>query len=177
MGVVFTLLQQAVAERYGEDVWDDLLESAGLVGAYTSLGDYPDAELFGLVEQAARVTGLPAQDIIRWFGRSALPRLAVQYPGFFQGHSGTRSFLDTLNDIIHPEVRKLYPGADVPWFDFTERPSGDLVMGYASHRRLCSFAEGLIEGAAAHFRESIAIVQPSCMLRGDRSCELVIHVG
>ena len=69
------------------------------------------------------------------------------------------------------------PGADVPRFDYAETPTGDVVMGYASHRRLCAFAEGLIEGAAEHFGEAVSIVQPTCMLRGDRSCELVIHLG
>ena len=176
-GIVFTLLAQAVAEEYGEDAWDDMLDGAGLDGVYTSLGDYPDEDLGKLVEQASASVALPAQDVVRWFGRSALPRLAVAYPGFFARHADTRSFLYTLNDIIHPEVRKLYPGADVPWFDFDETPDGGLVMGYASGRRLCAFAEGLIEGAAAHFEEPVSISQPACMLRGDPSCELVIHLG
>ena len=176
-GIVFTLLEQAVVADHGEDAWDDLLEGAGLEGVYTSLGDYPDEDLRKLVEQASARLGLPVQDVIRWFGRSALPRLAQAYPHFVAGHTGTLSFLHTLNDIIHPEVRKLYPGADVPWFDFAETPDGGLVMGYHSRRRLCGFAEGLIEGAAAHFKEPVSIAQPTCMLRGDPSCELVIHLG
>ena len=47
-------------------------------------------------------------------------------------------------------------------------------MGYDSHRKMCSFAEGLIEGAAAHFGQQVAIVQPTCMLRGDDKCQLEI---
>jgi hypothetical protein len=176
-GIVFTLLERAVAQDYGDDAWDDLLDGAGLVGAYTSLGDYPDDDLRRLVEQASRTLGLPPQDIIRWFGRSALPALATSYPGFFQDHPNTRSFLRTLNEIIHPEVRKLYPGADLPWFDFQETPEGDLMMGYVSHRKLCAFAEGLIEGAAAHFGESVSIAQPTCMLRDDPACALVLQFG
>src|SRR5262245_38617374 len=176
-GIVFTLLENAVEDAHGEDTWDDVLEGAGLVGAYTSLGDYPDTDLLRLVSEAAGRLGREPQDVIRWFGRSALPRLAEAYPGFFREHVSTRSFLHTLNDVIHPEGRKLYPGADVPWFDFSETRDGDLVMGYVSQRRLCAFAEGLIEGAAAHFREVVRIRQPTCMLRGDPSCQLVIHVG
>ena len=144
-GVVFDLLEQAVVRHHGEDVWDDLLSGAGLIGAYTSLGSYPDDDLHRLVDQAAATLGMSPQDVIRWFGREALPALAVSYPEFFTGHATTRSFLLTLNDIIHPEVRKLYPGADVPWFEFTGTAKGDLVLGYASRRRLCAFAEGLIQ--------------------------------
>lgn len=173
-GVVFNLLEAAVTRDYGEDTWDDLLAAAGLVGAYTTLGNYPDEELGRLVGAASESLGLPAQDIIRWFGREALPALAEAYPGFFAGHTGTRSFVLTLNDIIHPEVRKLYPGADVPTFEFADGDDGTLRMGYASHRRMCAFAEGLIEGAAAHFGERVSIDQPACMLRGDDHCDLVL---
>jgi hypothetical protein len=77
----------------------------------------------------------------------------------------------TLNDIIHPEVRKLYPGADVPEFDFEVR-DGVVVMGYRSPRRLCSFAEGLLLGAADHYDERLTIDQPLCMKRGDDQCVL-----
>jgi hypothetical protein len=44
-GIVFNLLEQVVSRDYGEDMWDDLLSAAGLVGAYTSLGSYPDEHL------------------------------------------------------------------------------------------------------------------------------------
>jgi hypothetical protein len=173
-GVVFNLLEAAVTREHGDEAWDDLLAAAGLVGAYTSLGSYADDELGKLVRAASETLGQPPQDVIRWFGREALPALAQAYPGFFTGHTETRSFVLTLNDIIHPEVRKLYPGADVPVFDFDEADDGTLRMGYASHRRMCAFAEGLIEGAAAHFGERVTITQPACMLRGDAHCDLVL---
>ena len=80
----------------------------------------------------------------------------------------------TLNAIIHPEVRKLYPGADVPEFSFDASTEDLLVMGYRSRRRLCGFAEGLLEGAGDHYGESVRIAQPRCMLRGDDSCVLEI---
>jgi hypothetical protein len=94
----------------------------------------------------------------------------VSHQQLFERHSSTRTFVLTLNDIIHPEVRKLYPGADVPVFDFASTPSGDLVMGYRSPRKMCSFAEGLLEGAAQHFGEHIVLEQPRCMKRGDERC-------
>jgi hypothetical protein len=173
-GIVFNLLEQVVTRDHGENTWDDLLSSAGLTGAYTSLGSYPDQDLGQLVGAASEALNVSAQDLIRWFGREALPALALAYPGFFEPHADTRSFLLTLNDIIHPEVRKLYPGADVPEFEFALLPDGGLRMGYDSHRKLCAFAEGLIEGAAAQFKQRVSISQPTCMVRGDSRCELVI---
>jgi len=175
-GIVFNLLEDAVARQYGENTWDDLLEAAGLDGAYTSLGSYPDRQLTDLVEAASAATGMAPQSIIRWFGREAMPALAAAYPGFFLPHADIGSFLDTLNDIIHPEVRKLYPGADVPTFGFATAGDGTITMRYGSPRRLCAFAEGLIEGAAIQFGQVVAIDQPRCMLRGDELCTIEIRV-
>jgi hypothetical protein len=176
-GVVFNLLEQAISREYGEDVWDDLLDAAGLDGAYTSLGSYADEDLGAIVAAASSALGTPPDDVVRWFGRSALPLLAESYPQFFEPHDSARSFILTLNDIIHPEVRKLYPGADVPVFDFDTSSDGVLVMGYQSPRMLCAFAEGLIAGGADHYGEAVSIEQPRCMKRGDSKCVLEISFG
>jgi predicted hydrocarbon binding protein len=71
-------------------------------------------------------------------------------------------------------VNKLYAGADTPEFDFDVSSEDRLVMRYASRRRLCEFAQGLIEGAAAHYREAVTIEQPQCMHKGDPCCEFRI---
>jgi hypothetical protein len=175
-GIVYNLLEECVSREYGEDTWDDLLGSAGVDGVYTSLGSYPDEDLFALVAAASNGLGEPADSIIRWFGRSAMPLLAGRYPRFFEPHADTRAFVLTLNGIIHPEVRKLYPGADVPVFSFDSSSDDVLVMGYQSNRKLCAFAEGLLEGAAVHYGEEITIEQPRCMLRGDERCVLEISL-
>jgi hypothetical protein len=172
-GVVFNLLEQLVARDYGEETWDTLLEASDLDGVYTSLGSYADEDLMKLVGAAAEELDMSPDQVVRWFGRNALPLFAVHYPQLFEPHDSTRSFVLTLNEIIHPEVRKLYPGADVPVFDFATR-NGSLVMGYKSPRKMCAFAEGLLHGAADHYNERLTIEQPQCMNRGDDRCVLEI---
>ena len=172
-GVVFNLLEQLVARDYGEETWDALLDASELDGAYTSLGSYADGDLMKLVGAAAEELDMSPDQVVRWFGRNALPLFAMRYPQLFEPHDCTRSFVLTLNEIIHPEVRKLYPGADVPVFDFATR-NGGLVMGYRSPRKMCGFAEGLLHGAADHYKERLTIEQPQCMHRGDDRCLLEI---
>src|ERR1700758_1180816 len=113
-GIVYNLLEECVSRDYGADVWDDLLDSAGLDGVYTSLGSYPDEEFFALVAAASDALGQPADAVTRCCGRNPPPLPPSRYPGFLEPHRTTRSFVLTLNDIIHPEVRKIYSGADVP---------------------------------------------------------------
>lgn len=171
-GIVFNLLEEVVTQHHGADVWDALLDAAGLEGSFTSLGNYPDEDLFKLVGAASAALKLPANDIVRWFGVQAMPLFVQKYPGLFSPHKSARSFILALNSIIHPEVKKLYPGADVPDFDFDTSSAEVLKMGYRSRRKLCAFAEGLAEGAARHFGESVQINHAQCMHRGAEACLL-----
>ena len=172
-GIVFNVLEEVVTDHYGADTWDALLADARCDGAYTSLGSYPDDELMRLAACAADRLEMPSEELLRWFGRQALARFAERYPTLFEGHRSARPFIHTLNDIIHPEVRKLYPGAEVPDFEFDGSSPERLVVRYRSSRKLCAFAMGLIEGAAAHFAEQATITHRECMKQGATECVIV----
>ena len=174
-GIVFNLLEQAVIDAHGDDVWIDLLEKAGVAGAYTSLGSYPDEEILGLVTAAADLLVLQPADVLRWFGRAAMPMLAERYQPFFAGHASARSFILSVNDIIHPEVRKLYSGAGCPHFHFGDDAEGRLIIGYQSARKMCHLAHGFVLGAADHFAEDVAVEHAACMLEGDAVCRIAVR--
>jgi len=176
-GIIFNLLEEVVVQHHGADAWDDLLEAAGVDGAFTSLGNYPDEMIGALVGAAARRFQVSPTEITRWFGREALPALAARYPMFFANHTSARSFLLSLNSIIHPEVRKVYPGAEAPDFDFSGSTRDRLIMKYRSRRRLCALAWGLIEGSAARFGERVTVEHRTCMLSGAESCVFEIELG
>jgi hypothetical protein len=124
-GIVFNLLEEVIATHLGELAWDGLLERASVEGAYTSLGNYSDEEFSRILEALAELRQQQTRDTLRWFGHQSMPFLAERYPEFFTAHKSLRSFLLSLNDVIHAEVRKLYPGADVPEFGFDLPPPSD----------------------------------------------------
>jgi hypothetical protein len=169
-GIIFNLLEEVVRKEHGDEAWEDLLEAAQVDGAYTSLGNYPDEAMMKLVGAAAKALNTPPDEVTRWFGRKSLPLLAQRYPHFFSGHKSARTFLLTLNDVIHTEVRKIYPGSEVPEFDYDSSSPDVLLMRYRSRRKLCALAHGFTEAAAAHFGEALFFEQTECMLRGDDKC-------
>jgi hypothetical protein len=176
-GIIFNLLEEVVTTYLGENVWDRILEVAGADGAYTSLGNYPDEEFASLLAALSRHSGKSEREALKWFGQLSMPYLAQRYPEFFTAHKSLRSFLLSLNDVIHAEVRKLYPGADVPLFEF-ETPGGaaahdTLIIHYRSKRRLCQLAEGFIAGASDYFDEQVGVSQSCCMLDGAAECAIV----
>lgn len=169
-GIVFNLLEEVVCAHHGEAAWDDLLEGAQLQGSYTSLGSYPDADMGQLLQSASKTLNSSPNEVLRWFGREAMPLLARRYPAFFAPHKSVRPFVLSLNSIIHAEVHKLYPGAHCPHFNFTQTSDSELLIGYRSARRLCALAEGFIHGAALYFNDPVALEHVQCMHRGDEQC-------
>ena len=172
-GIIFNLLEEVVTDEHGDMVWDALLLATANDGAYSSLGSYDDAELIALVEAASALTGTPVRTLLHWFGHRALPKLALKYPEFFEVAPDARSFILSVNTIIHPEVRKLYAGAGCPHFHFAETP-GTLTLGYQSPRRMCDVAHGFVDGVADHYGETIDFTEVSCMHDGAPSCQMVI---
>lgn len=169
-GIVFNILEQVVVAHHGETTWENLLDAADSNGVYTSLGSYPDDEMMRLVQAASDALGMPPMDVVRWFGRQAIPKFAQRYPDFFTTHASTRTFVLDLNTIIHPEVRKIYTGAQCPTFDFHNADDGALLIGYHSPRKLCALAHGFIEGTADYYREQVQVEHLECMHRGDERC-------
>jgi hypothetical protein len=173
-GIIFNLLEDVVVDTHGESTWDELLEVTGLEGAYTSLGSYDDGEITALVSAAATKLSLPDGEVLRWFGRRAIPGMAKRWPEFFAAHQTTLPFLLSLNDLIHAEVRKLYSGAYCPYFAFTSSPDGSLMIGYQSQRKLCDLAHGFILGACDYYGEALVVQHRECMHKGADRCLIAV---
>jgi hypothetical protein len=172
-GVIFNIVEETVRAEHGEDAWDSLLDAAGLDGAYTSLGTYPDQDMAALVTAACAALGVSQEDLLRHLGRQGFGRLAARNPDLMTEFSDSRSLLLGLNAVIHPEVRKVYPGADVPVFEVVSGESDHISLSYRSKRGLCHFAEGLALGVGDALGETFTVTQPICQHLGDDHCELL----
>ncbi|MCH9729505.1 MAG: heme NO-binding domain-containing protein [Actinomycetia bacterium] len=172
-GVLFNAVEEAVSREWSEDLWDDLLIAADVDGAYTALGNYPDAQLVALANAAAERLSSPVEDVLRTLGRITFEPLFARYGGLMEEPTSLREFLPILEELIHPQVLKLYPGASVPRFVLREN-GADLELDYVSVRNMCTLAEGLIQGVADHYGETVAVDQPSCKQRGDSRCTIRI---
>lgn len=173
-GVIYNAVEDAVTKLYSADTWDDLLEDAGLSGEYTSLGNYDDTDLAALVGAACKATGHQPEVLVKVVGEHAFPYLFERHPELVAERS-TFAFLRAVNDIIHPEVLKLYPDSNPPEFEFEDRSDGALRMTYRSARKLGTLAEGLIRGAAKQFGEEVDVEVISGA--GDEETVFDIRVG
>ncbi|MBX7148934.1 heme NO-binding domain-containing protein [bacterium] len=177
-GIIFTVFNKLVEEKFGLETWDKLILAVKpkSKGAYTTAATYEDSELFSLVGELASTTKIPTTKLIKTFGSYTLLTLSKIYPAFFEGKT-LKEFLTSIDQIVHVEVKKLYPDAGLPKFNYENPSPNELVMNYESPRKLCVLAEGLIEGAAHYYKNKITINHPLCMHKGAHHCRLEIKIG
>lgn len=160
-GMVFTEFLEMVEAVFSPDIADTIITKANLPsgGVYTAVGTYDHDEMVALVTHLSAETKTPVPDLLKAFGRHLFGRFAKGYAQFFEGKADAFAFLSGVEDYIHVEVRKLYPDAELPSFNY-QRPNPEtLVMTYRSKRPFADLAEGLIQGCFAHFGEDVDIAR------------------
>lgn len=168
-GALFNVVQDVVEAEFGPEAWDEAVTRAGVDGVYTSLGSYADDELAALVGALSEIARCSRDDVLVLAGRKGLAVLVARHADLIEDLDGWRGVLRGLDGIIHPEVQKIYPDAEVPSFEVV---CDDAVfqLVYRSSRNMCKLAEGLIVGLGEHFGVDLSVTQPSCAVRGDTRC-------
>lgn len=158
-GIVFSEFIELVEDKFGYDIADDIIEKADLPsrGAYTQVGTYDHTELLQLVTLLSAETGVSVEDLVKAFGEHLLTRFVALYPQFFEGVDTAFGFLDTVENNVHVEVKKLYPEAELPTFETHFPAPNQMHLIYRSKRPFSALAYGLIKGCATYYGEQIEI--------------------
>ena len=158
-GIIFTEFLEMVEEEFSPEMADQIIISSDLnsEGAYTALGNYSHEELLQLVSHLSEQASLPVNDLVKAFGRRLIDRFANSHLEFFTQADSAFSFLENVDKNVHIEVKKLYPEADPPSFEYNQPESGSLIMMYRSKRPFSDLAEGLIAGVIDYFGENISV--------------------
>jgi hypothetical protein len=176
-GIIFNMLEDMVVSQCGMQVWNELLaKHAPSDRVYLSAKSYAEDELFGMVQDVAQRLNLPAQEVVKAFGRFLFGGLASRHDDVVKRFSDFSSLVLGIHDVIHLEVNKLYHEPSLPTITGKIVSPTRIELTYASPRKLCYCAEGLLYGAAEHFKQSIAISHPTCMHHGAEHCTLIIDL-
>jgi len=162
-GIVFGELKQYVTERLGASAWNDLLAKAAIGSKiYMAIQDYPDEELSQILQAASAETGLPIAAILQDFGDFTGPHLVRMYRTYILPEWKTLDVIEHTEERIHKMVRLQHKGARPPYLSTTRRSEDEIVVHYASERRLCSLAKGFATGIARHYGETLQITDLTC---------------
>jgi len=158
-GIVFTEFFEMVEEVLGFELVDQLIEQTELRtgGAYTSIGTYDHIELLALVGNLHRLTDTPVNDLLTTYGQYLFPKLVTIAPDTVSQFSNCFELLASVDSIIHVEVQKLYPDAELPRFDAIRQNEQELQMVYTSCRPFAYLAKGLILGCSQYYDGALSV--------------------
>jgi len=158
-GIVFTEFLEMVEEKFGYDTVDAILMEGDLPsgGVYTAVGTYEHSEMVTLVTSLHHKTELPLPKLLYTFGQHLFKTFSKVYGHFFSDAADSFQFLESIENYIHVEVRKLYPDAELPTFETKRVGDRTLEMVYHSDRRMADLAEGLIASSLKHFEDNASI--------------------
>ena len=162
-GIVFTEFLDMVAQRFSEELVDDMITDARLPhgGAYTSVGTYPHSEMVALVAAMSNRTQLSVDGLLEAFGHHLFGRFYLNYPQFMDSTTDPLEFLMGIETIVHTEVRKLYPDAQLPEFETQRIALDEIAMNYRSAHDFSALALGLIKGCAEHYQCELLVSRSS----------------
>ncbi len=170
LGVVFTEFFEMVEDKFGYDMVDKLIEqsTSESKGIYTAVGTYHHGEIVEHVVNLHKESGLEIPLLLNTFGRYLHGTFVKNYSSFFENATNAFDFLESIENYIHVEVKKLYPDAELPSFDSERITDNQMVLYYTSARRLGDFAKGLIEQTMEYYEETAEVTMENLEADGSK---------
>lgn len=178
-GVVFNYLEEFVVENYGLEPWEKLLAKCPLKsgGVFVGPSTYPDVDFLAIVSAALKEFEMSQELLLEKFGKALFVKLARDFPVFLEGHVHPKSFLLSVESVIHVEVKKLMTESSLPEFIYFDTQEDQLGIEYRSKRRLCPLMKGILMGVAEHFKTDMNIEHPECLHSAGSRCLFSIEFG
>ncbi len=158
-GIVFTEFLEMVESKFGLETVDTIIKESNLnsKGVYTSVGTYDFSEMLNLIINLSKETKIDVSDLIYAYGLYFFDTLTRGHKDIFNYYKSAFDLLSGIEKHIHVHVRKIYPGAELPFFIVHEENEHKLVLEYQSERAMYQFALGLMEKTLDHYGETANI--------------------
>lgn len=176
-GSMLIELRKFVETRLGKQAWPELVKSAAIPPrVYVPVTDYPDQEVHALISALSVRTGDSVPIILEAMGEFVVPDLIKMVPTLVRPDWKTVDVIANTEEMIHEVLRGAWKNTNPPKLHCLRSGAHEVTVTYTSSRKMCPLAKGIIRGIAKHYGEQVNISEPSCMLRGDAACQLLVTV-
>jgi len=151
-GIILSEFIEFIEQQLGESAAQKIIDQSDLEsgGAYSRVGMYDYQELIRLLTNTASQSKCDANELLDSFSHHLFSMFKRDYSMFFEGVNNAAQMLMQIDNHIHVEVKKLYPDAELPSFNYTQK-GNQLTLHYASPRPLALVAQALVKACLAFF--------------------------
>lgn len=153
-GHIFNLLEEFLIEIAGPEAYEAIYQDAKFEseGVFVTTGNYPDADLISLVNQAIEKLGITTEQAHIAFGKWMFPHLTKLVPSEVVQVEHPKDFLMKLNAIHEVELKKLWPDARPPMFNCEDTGEKSMTFVYDSPRQMFDLVEGVLQGVRDYYK-------------------------
>ena len=174
-GIVFIEIGKFAQSRLGEQSWREVMRLAGVPSRiYYRVADYPDEEASALLTALATALNEPPGDVLENIGEFIATDLLRMARYWIKPDWKTLDLIANTEATIHETLRAEGSRTDPPRLRCERTADDEVVVTYDSARKLCRLARGIVAGVARHYAQKVSILEPSCMLKGDAACRLIV---
>jgi hypothetical protein len=159
-GLINKAVEGLVRSKFGDATWDRIRTDAGMPDEpFLSMEQYADDVTYKLVGSACKVLNLPADAVLKEFGKYwTVYSAQVGYGDLLDSVGSTLpEFLKNL-DQMHTRIQLTFSHLKPPSFTVTDETKDSLVLHYYSDRPgLAPTVIGMIEGLQERFRIVVEI--------------------
>jgi predicted hydrocarbon binding protein len=174
-GVIFIEIGKFAQSRLGEESWREIVRLSGVPPrVYYRVADYPDEEASILLNALATALNEPAGEVLEELGEFITPDLLRMARYWISPEWKTIDLVANTEATIHETLRAEGSRTDPPRLHCERTAPDEVIVTYDSARKMCRLARGIVKAIASHYGEQVSILEPSCMLKGDAACRLVV---
>ncbi|HEX8515949.1 MAG TPA: heme NO-binding domain-containing protein [Bacteroidia bacterium] len=152
---MFVLLKKFIENNYSDEMWFTLAKEAGIhQPSYDPHKSYDAEEMFSIIAEASKKTGISESDLKEKFGEYLVPDLMIAYGAYVNPEWKTFEVLEYTEHVMHKAVRKEESSANPPVLNISRVHDQLLIIDYYSKRKLGSLAVGIINGIARFYNET-----------------------
>ena len=152
-GILPKLMLEFVKLKFGDALHAKVTEELGNP-VFMAAQSYPDQVLQQMAEIVAKESGKDLRSVFMDLGKHTIGQFYKLYRPYFKAQT-LKEFYLTMNDT-HAALTKAHPDIVPPRFSFEDR-GNKLTMIYKSRRGYHQYFEGILRGAAEHFKTPVDI--------------------
>ncbi len=121
-GVIFTEFLELVETGFGMEAADRVITRGCPMHncGFTSVGTYDYRDLISMVGELSALTNQPPEVLVHAFGKHMFARFSQRLSRAFERSRRPSSCYWRVEEVIHVEVKKINPDAELPSFTFLQ---------------------------------------------------------
>jgi guanylate cyclase soluble subunit beta len=160
-GLINKALKDMVTDRFGNEVWQQILDESGVPqDAFLTMRSYDDEITYSLVAASSKVLNAPAEACLEMFGQYWVLVTATESYGMLMDAAGENliEFLENLNQL-HDRITTTFLNYLPPTFHLEPVSDNLYEIHYISQRQgLDAFVVGLLQGLATRFETKLELL-------------------